>query len=111
MVARAAEMLAMDERLLLVKFLIGLSTDCGESIEDARAQAKQEIARLVTSNDITALSRLKARAKLNSSESAAAMNAIGSSSNRIARVEDSRQALTANDNKRFEFNPLSIPFS
>jgi hypothetical protein len=54
--------LAMDERLMLVKYLTAYATDCGETLEDARAQAKQEIDRIVNKGDVVSLSRIKARA-------------------------------------------------
>ena len=54
--------LAMDERLMLVKYLTAYATDCGETLEDARAQAKQEIDRIVNKGDVISLSRIKARA-------------------------------------------------
>jgi hypothetical protein len=54
--------LAMDERLMLVKYLTAYATDCGETLEDARAQAKQEINRIVNKGDVVSLSRIKARA-------------------------------------------------
>jgi hypothetical protein len=51
--------LAMDERLMLVKYLTVLATDTGETLEDARAQAKQEIDRIVNKGDVLSLSRIK----------------------------------------------------
>ena len=39
--------LAMDERLMLVKILTVLATDNGDTLEDARVKAKQEIDRIV----------------------------------------------------------------
>jgi len=54
--------LAMDERCLIVKYLTAYATDCGETLEDARAQAKQEIDRIVNKGDVVSLSRIKARA-------------------------------------------------
>ena len=51
--------LAMDERLMLVKYLTVLATDAGETLEDARAQAKQEIDRIVNKGDVMSLSRIK----------------------------------------------------
>ena len=35
--------LALDERLMVQKHLIKMAVDCGESLEDARTQAKAEI--------------------------------------------------------------------
>ena len=37
----------MDERLMPVEYLTVYATDCGETLEDARAQAKQENDRIV----------------------------------------------------------------
>lgn len=100
--------LAMDERLLLVECFIGLSIECGESIEDARTAAKTEVDRLVAKDDVVAVSRLKARAKLQDlkrAELAATTHASGTgSSSRTAQMQDD---LEAKDNKRFEFQIIS----
>ena len=37
----------MDGRLMAVEYLSVYATDCGETLEDTRAQAKQEIDRIV----------------------------------------------------------------
>ena len=51
--------LPMLERLMLIKSLTVCATDCGETFEDARAQAKEEIDRIVKKGDIVSLSRIK----------------------------------------------------
>ena len=54
--------LAMGERLMLVKYLTMLATDTGETLEDARVQARQEIDRIVRMGDVVSLSGMKAEA-------------------------------------------------
>lgn len=43
--------LALDERLMVQKHLIKMAVDCGESLEDARTQAKAEIGEAATAFD------------------------------------------------------------
>ena len=54
--------LAMGERLMLVKYLTVLATETGETLEDARVQARQEIDRIVKKGDDLSLSGMKAEA-------------------------------------------------
>jgi hypothetical protein len=41
-----------------IKYLTVYTTDCGETLEDARAQAKQEIDLIVNKGDVVSLSRI-----------------------------------------------------
>ena len=52
--------LAMGERLMLVKYLTVLATETGETLEDARVQARQEIDRIVKKGDDLSLAQMKA---------------------------------------------------
>ena len=46
---------------MTVGYLTVYATDCGEILEDARAQAKQDIDRIVNKEDDVSLSWIKAR--------------------------------------------------
>lgn len=80
--------LALDERLQLIAFLIKLSTDCGESLEVARAQAKDEIDRLVAKGDVLTLLRLKARVAV--SQRVQDPQSAGSTSTNAQRQDNKR---------------------
>ena len=45
----------MDERLMPVEYLTVYATDCGETLEDARAEAKQENDRIVNTRAMVLL--------------------------------------------------------
>jgi hypothetical protein len=61
---------ALDERLAVQRLLIQLSTDCGESLEDARAEAKQEVERLLKQNDVASWKRLMTQVQARPSRTA-----------------------------------------
>ena len=89
--------LAMDERLMLVKYLTVLATDTGETLEDARAQVRQEIDRIVNKGDDLSLSRIWAEVvKKQKAEEEAA------TAKKLADLEAAAKKREAEDRKQKE---------